>query len=336
MELLNKKVINSKSFELLQSMFKKRYMKENNFESIISYNEFKNEIIIFVETIMSSLLEDTEYCNDKYSCIVKKLPSYYGGDFNPKNNIITINEKVINDIYLGKINPMAIIFHELDHFKTKYDIKLGIISKDIIRSLKEQLLRIATKNPFNEKILKEGYGSINDYYYESNYQFFSNEKVADINAINNLILFIEIIGIELSEQQLQQLKDEIRNNNSQYDNYLRDLRRVACFNNYFLDFEEAFDVMIKFNPNWLTLDQLKIEYYLDEDDKVVKRTEEELKERLKTETDEDIKEYIQYLLTHNNNKKLSRSDFSSSNEFFKYYKSKCEPIINNSNSKFKR
>ena len=335
MELLNKKVINSKSFELLQSMFKNRYTKDNDSGFTMPYNEFRNEIIIFVETIMNSLLEDTKYCNDKYSCIIKKLPSYYGGDFDPENNVITINEKVINDIYLGKINYMIFIFHELDHFKNKYDIELGRINKDIIRSLKEQLLRIATKT-FNEKVFGKGYESISDYYYENNYKVFSEEKFVDINAINNFISFIEIIGIELSEQDLQQLKNEIRNNNSQYNNYLRDLRFVSCFNNYFLDFEEAFDVMIKSNPDWLMYDQLKIEYYLDENDKVVKRTEEELKERLKTETDEDIKEYIQYLLIHSDNKKLSRSDFSSGNEFLKHYKSKYEPIINNSNSRFKR
>ena len=334
MELLNEKVINSKSFELLQLMLKKRYMKDNNSEFITSYNEFKNQIIIFVETIMKSLLEDTKYCNDKYSCIIKKLPSYYGGVFGLENNIITINEKVINDIYLGKINSMVHIFHELNHFKNKYDIKLGKINKDIIRSLKEDLLRIATEE-FDKKISGKCYD--NTYgYYESNYKVLSEEKLADMNAIINFISFIEIIGIELSEQDLRQLKNEFINDYNQYNDYLRDLRFVFCFNNNFLDFESAFDSMIKSNPIWLMYDQLKIEYYLDENGKVVKRTEEELKERLKTETDEDIKEYIQYLLTHSDNKKLSRSDFSSGNEFLKHYKSKYEPIINNSNSRFKR
>ena len=41
--------------------------------------------------------------------------------------------------------------------------------------------------------------------------------------------------------------------------------------------------------------QLNVEYYLDKDGNVAKRTKKELEKRLKKETDKDIKEYIQYL-----------------------------------------
>ena len=48
--------------------------------------------------------------------------------------------------------------------------------------------------------------------------------------------------------------------------------------------------MIKFYPNWLAIPQLNVEYYLDKDGNVAKRTKKELEKRLKTETDKDIKD----------------------------------------------
>lgn len=335
MELLNEKVINSKSFELLQVILKNCYIKNTNFS--ISYNEFEEIMITFTEKIMGSYLEDTKFYKDKYSCVIKDLPSYRRGEFNSENNVITINKKVINDIYLGKINSMTIIFHELNHFKVLYDIQLGRINKDLIRSLKDELLRVSSHDPFSEhKTIKAGPTSINDNYYECNYTVFSDEKVAEINAINDLILFIKMAGIELSLQHLQELNDRIEKNTSQYNNYLRDLRLNLNFNNYFLDFEEAFDVMIKFNPDWLTIPQLNIEYYLGEDGMVAKRTKEELEERLEMETDEDIKGYIKYLLAPNVDKKLNRSEFSSDNKKIKEDELNYIPINNRRKSGFKR
>ena len=327
MELLNEKIIDSNSYKLLQLMIKKLYLKENNPESIISYNEFKEKIVAFVEVIMKSYLEDTKYLNDKYSCIIKELPSYRLGEFNSESNVIIINESVIKELYLGKINSMTVIFHELNHFKSKYDIKLGIINSDIIRTIKEDLLRVA--NNKDSKL-------INDDYYKCNYTVFSDEKIAEINAINNLISFLQMVDIELSKQYLQQLEEQIESNTKQYNNYLRDLRLIFNYNNYFLDFEEAFDIMIKYNPSWLTIPQLNVEYYLGKEGKVLKRTKEELKERLKTETDENIKEYIQYLLSPNTNKRLSRSEFSEDIKKINVNEFKYIPINNNRNSGFKK
>ena len=109
MELLSEKVIRSRNFEILQLMLQKI---NDNQKHLIQYDNFKEIIIAFVEKIMSSYLEDTKYYIDKYSCVIKNLPSYRRGEFNPKNNVITINEKVINDIYSGKIDAFITIFHE--------------------------------------------------------------------------------------------------------------------------------------------------------------------------------------------------------------------------------
>lgn len=330
MELLSEKVIRSRNFEILQLILQKI---NDNQKHLIQYDNFKEIIIAFVEKIMSSYLEDTKYYIDKYSCVIKNLPSYRRGEFNPKNNVITINEKVINDIYSGKIDAFITIFHELNHFKSEYDIKLGKINNDIIRTIKEDLLRASSQDPFSEM---KGIKYINDDYYKCNYTVFSDEKIAEINAINNFISFMEIIEINLSKYHLQQLEEQIKSNMSQYNNYLRDLRLIFNYNNYFLDFEAAFDVMIKHNPNWLTIPQLNIEYYLSKDGKVLKRTKEELEERLKIETDENIKEYIQYLLKPNVDKRLSRSEFSPDIKRINVNKFNYIPMNSNKNIGFKR
>ena len=160
MELLKEKVINSRNFEILQLMLQEIYSNQNH---LLQYDNFKEIIIAFVEKIMFSYLENTKYYTDKYSCIIKDLPVYLRGEFNPNNNVITINEKVIKDIYSGKIDAFITIFHELNHFKSEYDIKLGKINSDIIRTIKEELLRASSQDPFSEmKSIKSGTKYIKD------------------------------------------------------------------------------------------------------------------------------------------------------------------------------
>lgn len=326
MNLLNKKVYNSHEFKKMQLILKNLYLKK--FTNPVSYNELNDAIISFVTKIMFSYLDGTEFCRDRFSCIIKKLPSSLKGAFDAENNVITINEEVANDIYNGDIISMLNVFHELEHFKTKYDIKLGKITIDLIRCIKEQLLRKKSLEPF--KIV--GYV---DNYYECNYKVFSDEKLAEINATTDLCFFILKTGIVISKQKLQELKDIHELNTIQHQNYLRDLRLNIYFNNNFLDFEEAFDIMIKSNPEWLNFSQLNIEYCIDENGKVRKRTKEELEERLKMEIDEDIKLYIQYLLKPDLNKQLIKSEFPSDDKKIKDDEMKYT-TISNKNSIFKR
>lgn len=242
-ELLNQKIFQSKSFKSLQLILKNSCIKGST--PSIPYDEFENIVIAFIKEIMKLYLENTEFCNDMCSCVIRDLPNNTLGEFDIKNhinhiiveNVITIDKGVVKAIYFGKIN-----------------------------------------------------------------------------AIKDLILFIKITGLELSELYIQKLNDEISKNTIQYNNYLRDFRLIYNFNDYFLDFEEAFDEMIKFYPNWLAIPQLNVEYYLDKDGNVAKRTKKELEKRLKTETDKDIKEYIQYLLSPNISKKLDRNEFQTENK----------------------
>ena len=125
----------------------------------IPYDEFENIVIAFIKEIMKLYLENTEFCNDMCSCVIRDLPNNTLGEFDIKNhinhiiveNVITIDKGVVKAIYFGKINFMSVIFHELNHFKNTYDMKLGRTNKDVIRVIKETLLTIATQDNIAKK-----------------------------------------------------------------------------------------------------------------------------------------------------------------------------------------
>lgn len=126
-------------------------------------------------------------------------------------------------------------------------------------------------------------------------------------------LFREIIkymNITLNKEDDLKLLNISTNNRLQYHNYLRDFRSNIRFNNFFWDFEEAFDFLIRQNPGWYNrFPQLQIEYYQDEEGKVRKRTTEELQRLSEKEEDKDVKEYIQSLLVSTDYKRLSDDGF---------------------------
>ena len=95
--------------------------------------------------------------------------------------MITINEKVIYDIYLGKINSMIIIFHELNHFKVFYDLRLEKINFDLIRIAKEELIRLSEDD--NEK--QTEFIVDKSQYYVDNYKLYSEEKFVDLVKAHN-------------------------------------------------------------------------------------------------------------------------------------------------------
>lgn len=310
MEILNETLINSKVFELLSIILKDHYEKRENFKPIISYEEFKETIISFVKVTMRILLENSDFYNDKYDCIIKKMPLGRRGTFESNNNLITINEDVIERLYLGKIEEMTTIFHELGHFKVKYELKSGIINIDLIRVAKETAI-LNDIDDFFEKNEKLKNPQSDDEYYCTNYAVFSEEKIVEMNAIRLLIKFLELADIHISLEEMQRLQSVFEKNEKQYQNFLRDFRHNIDFNDNWLDFEQAFDFLVKNNPSWLMIPQLTIEYYQDENGNVKKRTEEELKEILKVELEPSRKQCIEDLLNMYSKKKLSKDDFST-------------------------
>lgn len=327
-DILNEDIFKSRLFLAIKVLFKEYYKKLN---TVISYDDFKKVIVTFTEYLMNKYLEDTSFYNDNCSCVIDNLSFNIDGKFINSSNTIAINDKVVKSIYNGNIFDMSVIFHELNHFKEKYDLLLGKINIDLARILKETLLT-SSDCGINKNF--GDYMESNNYYYECNYSLFSSEKLAEINGIKNLILFLDNVGITLNDKQINKFNKEINKNISQYNNYLRDFRFDLNFNNYFLDFEEAFDVIIKCNPNWVSYPLISVEYCIDENGNVRRKTKEELEKMLKEETDSDVLEYIKRLITPSCDKRLSKYDFKLKNSH------KLEEMLNSKEnrkySNFKR
>lgn len=294
--------------------------KEFCFEKIIPYENFENIIHGFILDVMKTFLESNKIEDD---CVVyiKQLPKGTKGLFldNIKgNNFLVINECVIKELYAGNIEQFIVIFHELNHFKVKYDIRLSEINDDIVRIIKEKLIRESSQDPFNEigsiKSIKKEYVYVNDDYYSANYELYSGEVYANVKALEDYLFMLKSltknpnVQADIINYLQSEYKDTFVENKKHYDNHKRDFKSNFKFNNYFLSYEEAFDLLIKDNPDWLQYPQIAIEYYKDENDIIHKRNESQLIELFNNTENPQQKEYIEFLIakseTKDNKKKM--------------------------------
>lgn len=146
-----------------------------------------------------------------------------------------------------------------------------------------------------------------------NYELYSEEKFVDNEAIKNFILFCKQANIQLEQSDVEYLENRISVNLRESENFLRDFSRNSNFNSNYLDFEEAFDILIKRNPQWTECPQLKIEYYLNENGQVKKRNKDELIELQSSVDDEQIRQLIQEILDSDIKKRLDKEDFYCKN-----------------------
>ena len=151
----------------------------------------------------------------------------------------------------------------------------------------------------------------NNSYYFNNYKLFSEEVLANINSKFDLITMMRLLLVkynlydELSEKACAQLFNNlIGDDYLDYENVIRDVSVSWNFNSNNIDFNEAFNILIKYHPEWLEYPQISIEYYIDEDNKVRKKSIEELGESLNKYSDADTKAYIKYLIKELDNKKI--------------------------------
>ena len=294
--------------------------KEFCFGKLISYENFENVIRNFILDVMKTFLENNKIADE---CVVyiKQLPKGTKGlflDSKKGNNFLVINECVIKELYDGDIEQFIVIFHELNHFKVKYDIRLSEINDDIVRIIKEKLIRESSQDPFNEigsiKSIKKGYMYVNDDYYSANYELYSGEVYANIKAQEDYLFMLKSLTKDPNIQAdiinffQSEYKSTFEKNKKYYDNHQRDFRTNLNFNDNFLSYEEAFDLLIKDNLDWLQYPQIAIEYYKDDNGIVHKRNESELIELFNNTEDLQQKEYIKFLIsksdTKDNKKKM--------------------------------
>ena len=314
MDLITEEIKESKNFQILSKVFSYHYTNKDNLKTLISYDEFRKILTDFIEEIMKNYLIKIGFADYR-----EKEPEVKIVDFKDNTN----GDYHYNMIRLDKTIPWNIFTfftpcHELIHFKYNTDLNAEIINKNTVRVAKETLIRHDAEN--SAPIFKYDY-------YSDNYKFYSEEKLADIEGVELFRKIIEYMNITLTREDEIKLLNIYTNNRIQYHNYLRDFRSNIRFNNFFMDFEKAFDFLIRDNPEWCSCPQLIIEYYQDGEGKVRKRTSEELQSILEREEDKDIKEYIQSLLVPNEDKRLYDDGFKQKKldlkiPYNKYYKIK--------------
>lgn len=221
-------------------------------------------------------------------------------------NLLVINEHKIKDIYFGDIEKLIVLLHELNHFKVKYDILLGKINEDIARIIKERLIREASSDSFDEKgSIKIADNLLNDDYYNDNYYTYSEEIYVQIEAIKDFSLIIGALAKNSEDQNAlisfiqNGYKDEINELTKRYNNHKRDFQWSFYFNSYYLNFEEAFDLLILDHKEWLKYPGIAIEYYLYELGVIKKRNIEQLVQMLNTSNSNEIN-YINILIANYN------------------------------------
>ena len=310
MNLLSSKTFEDDNVKKITNLLKEYLMniqnkKSNSFSNLVTYQEFKDEIYNFINSIMHIFLNNNGFNTDKYTVIIKDLPKKNKGfflDSEEYDNLLVIDEEVIKSIYDGHIEDLLIIFHELNHFKVKYDIKSGVINENIVRIIKEKLIR-TSKDIYSFSSLDS-----NDYYYD-NYNVYSEEVYVSLQAKKSFLYMLKsltnnkLIQLEFTKLFAEEYKYEISKDTKRYNNHLRDLSSRSDFNDYYLNFEAAFDLLVVDNPNWLDYPQISIEYYIDENNRVQKRTIKELEEQLKQSTNPEEIAYINYLINKTNSKK---------------------------------
>ena len=294
MDLITEEIKESKNFQILSKVFSYHYAHKDNLEPIISYDEFKEVLTNFIEEIMNNYLIKSGNINEQGKCEIVNFNKRKVGDC--IDTKIRLDESVVKDTFLGNL----IIFtpyHELTHFKYNVDIASGKVYGDLIRYLKERLIRIDSASL--DIRVNNNY---DDLYYLLNYDCISTEILANIEGITNLAKLLDIMKIGLTEADKITLILLLKRNSSLYNNHKRDLMFNLKSNLTYQNFEDFFDLIIVDHPEWLSYKQLQIEYYKDEEGKVKKRTSEELQSLLEREEDEETRKYIDSLLKHSKDK----------------------------------
>lgn len=241
MELLNDKILSLDSYIFLRSFYE-----NENRHSTISYNSFKKNLEKFAREVMSTYLSNTPFGNVSSYCIVTKHD--YAGTFLDKDNInlIIINEDVVKEMYKGTIWAITTLLHELNHFKVKYDLKLGYINSDLIRILKERL--ISTSSTYPSFIKSCHHENTENKYYDNNYKYFSEENYVDMASLADFLYIIKNSKLKITKQQAYGMYKLMKKKESDYSFHIRDVSDNLNFNSYEVDFEEAFDLLVKDNP----------------------------------------------------------------------------------------
>ena len=182
MALITEEIKESKNFQILSKVFSYHYVNKNNFKPIISYDEFRQVLINFIEEIMRNYLIKmgfADYREKEPEVKIVDFKDNTNGDYH--YNMIRLDETIPWNIFKGNILAFFTPCHEIIHFKYDTDLNAEIINKNTVRVAKETLIRNDAEN--SAPIFKYDY-------YSDNYKFDSEEKLANMEGVE---LFRKII-----------------------------------------------------------------------------------------------------------------------------------------------
>ena len=254
MELLTRNTLEDENAIKLINLLKQGFEgKELCLSKIVSYEEFKHDISNFVLSIMEKFLGESGF-SDKCKVDVRDSNDDKFYDLQENGNLIIISENTVKKLYDGDYEQLISIFKQLNHFKVKYDIKLGDSSEIITRILKEKLVKRVNNNQSNE------------------FESYSEELHTRMCAKNN---FLQILELLTDNKEIFRIYSSNINEKhvEEYTKYKEHLTyyQTNLFNEFYLEFDKAFEMLVKRNPEWLKYPQIAQEYFLDENNNVRKK-----------------------------------------------------------------
>lgn len=131
---------------------------------------------------MKNYLEETGLIKDERFKKIRfssgNLPSKILGSHYEGN--IVIDNKVIKELYNGKLDMLESFFHELNRFKIYCDISKGVPDIHLYRILKEKLAR-------------ESIDKYDRNYYDANYSLYSEEIYVEFLTLMDFLKFIKLV-----------------------------------------------------------------------------------------------------------------------------------------------
>ena len=172
----------------------------------------------------------------------------YGKVVNVKD--IYINYSIVRKLYNCEniIDNLHIIFHEISHIKQIYNMRTGKYDENTLRLIMETCIvsyeiseNIRHKNPKEPT------------YYRDNYINSFIEADADMNGINKTLEFIISNGIEISQEEYDNLNFKMNYYKNKLKNSITSPRYVGSipiFNCKYMLLDDAFNFLFEIRPQW--------------------------------------------------------------------------------------
>lgn len=244
---------------------------------IISYDSFEELMLRATEKNMRQL-NNNRIKNYNPQAAILKLDGANASAFKYAN--VTFNKLIIKELYDGYLYPLSTYYHEIHHVAQSLSIKFGYINNELVNMIKDFVIRNYEQEKYNT-----------DNYYKDNYYNLTFEKEAHQVGINSAYNFYKMIGFENIEDYFIKLKNRWPN----HDDFNRIIRNGK--EKVTMTLDEVFLIVINLEPKYLDVyPQLKFQY-TNENDKVRKRTKEELSSLVSDEFSEDKNACLEQLIS---------------------------------------